>query len=161
MIESFRLKPTFVWLCLLCAPICASDLRFNESHRQWTDSTGEHSTTAMLVSYENRRVTLKTDSGRSVTLSVDRLSDTDRVYLGRRIRLARSRVAREAKAGVLAEQTTSVQPRPRFREPSSGEDSVQMYGVDWYESEEASRLAMAENKPIMWFRVLGDLSGFM
>ena len=36
-----------------------------------------------------------------------------------------------------------------------------MYGVQWYDMEDASQLASADDKPMMWFRVLGDLDGFM
>ena len=49
--------------------------------RTWTDSTGKHKIDAWYVSKTDTEVTLKTDSGRELTLPLEKLSDKDRELL--------------------------------------------------------------------------------
>lgn len=49
--------------------------------RTWTDSTGEFKVEARFVSKNGDKVTIKTDSGREITLPLKRLSDEDQELL--------------------------------------------------------------------------------
>jgi len=107
--------------------------------RRWTDNTGNFSARASLVDFDPSEdvVTLRLADGRSVTLPLRRLSATDREFLV---------------------QAAEHQPGGR---------PIRIAGLDWYEDLKDARLLArgrpdpADDKPILCFRVLGDLEGFM
>ena len=51
--------------------------------RTWSDSSGKFSVKASLVAVEDGQVILKTPQGKEIKLSVDRLSQKDKDYIGR------------------------------------------------------------------------------
>lgn len=60
---------------LLAATALAAEIR------KWTSKDGQYSTEAELVEQDNVNVTLKKESGETVTVPLARLSDADRRYL--------------------------------------------------------------------------------
>ena len=122
----------------LSLPAAADDVK-GQAARQWSDNTGNFSVTATLVEVDaaEQSVTLRLDSGKIVHLPIRRLSVKDREHL-------------DVVAG----------------EPDTPE-TVQIAGVDWFEDVRDAKQAAAgkatpdDDKPIMCFRVLGELNGFM
>src|SRR5664280_1914283 len=49
--------------------------------RAWTDRSGEHQTEASLVDSQGGKVTLRKKDGTTITVSLQSLSDADRVYV--------------------------------------------------------------------------------
>ncbi len=107
--------------------------------RRWTDNTGRFSATAVLVSVDpiGRQITLQLSDGRSVTLPLRRLSEADRAFVSH---------------GAADDPV---------------DEPLRIAGLDWYDDpDDARKLARggagpADDKPILCFRVLGDLEGFM
>ena len=115
----------------------------SESSREWSDNTGTFKVSAAFVEFDSdaKTVRLKLDSGKTVDLPIRRLSPADRNY-------------------VNAKATPPAGASKRLA-------SKTIAGVDWIQTrEDASRAAFGgesvkDDKPIMCFRALGDLSGFM
>lgn len=111
--------------------------------REWSDNTGTFRVTAKLVDFDpdTRTVRLKDGNGKTVDLPMRRLSTADQNYVN-------SQAALSADANKL----------PRVQN---------IAGIKWIQSrEDASRAALGrasvnDDKPIMCFRALGDLNGFM
>lgn len=155
--------------------------------RVWRDATGKYQVLATWKKYEDRTLTLETADGREIEISIDRISSADQSYAVKKIRSARRKATtaesvaenQNREADVLAsvqepieplESNTALpnvgqrpleptvgNPKPRF---STG-DLDTLYGVDWHSMDKAEQIAAQRDKPIMWFRVLGDLTGFM
>lgn len=110
--------------------------------RTWSDNTGTFSVEAKLKAVNRRaqQVSLQLSSGQTVVLPIRRLSDQDRDYLA-------------------------------SLDKSSNENSpvrtTKVAGIPWVNDlDDAKRLAAGspsreDDKPILCFRVLGDLTGFM
>ena len=144
------------------SPSAANDdvLIFSDNARCWQDATGNFRVDAALAKYHKRQVTLNGPDGTTIQLSIDKLSKPDQAYLINKLRAART--SSIAKSPSEERLVALRKPRKSRRLPPTRLGTPQrLSNVDWYPSEDASRLAAAQNKPIMWFRVLGDLSGFM
>lgn len=108
--------------------------------RKWVDNTGTFSVRASLVDVDSeaQSLRLRLESGEVVELPMRRLSEKDREY--------------------LATVTQEEPPAGTTREVS---------GIHWFTDLADARRAAAgkaapqDDKPIMCFRVLGNLSGFM
>lgn len=112
--------------------------------RKWADDSGNFSVDAKLTSVSKDRssVTLELKDGRSVVVPLSRLSTDDIRYVNRQV-VATSR------------KKSSISSSPAIRE---------LYGIEWYQtldSAAATARRSTSSKPIMCFRVLGDLTGFM
>lgn len=120
--------------------------------RTWKDDSGEFEVEATLLEVVDGSATLKLADGSKVDVPLDRLCDSDRRY-----------IARETKKRAPARLTTS---RNNFR-GKSVRDTEQRYGIRWHRTLDgaANEAGFASRhhseKPIMCFRVLGDLDGFM
>jgi outer membrane protein assembly factor BamB len=68
--------------CLLAA-MAAGIVRGDQPMRVWTDSTGKHKTTAVLLSGDETAVVLRREDGQTVTLPLDRLSPADQAFARR------------------------------------------------------------------------------
>lgn len=125
--------------------------RAEEPVRTWTDRSGEYEVEAKLLalSSDGSMVSLELVDQQSVDVAIDRLSAEDRRYLLRHKRLQSRREATE-----------------RRRNASPQRRTVNLYGINWHKSLESAMDAGqptsgGPDKPIMCFRVLGDLAGYM
>lgn len=152
-------------LCLLVAvPVAANDevLEFDEPVRVWSDSSGQFDVDATLIAYQKRVLTLQTPAGKAIEVSIDRLSKSDQSYTLKLLRRARAKTV-DFKTPPIQKQVPSVDAAP---EPSRTHGDVtlaskKLYGVNWHLLDQAESYAAVQNKPVMWFRVLGDMEGFM
>jgi hypothetical protein len=121
----------------------------DEPLRKWTDKTGEYEVEAKLVSIssDGNTVSIELPDRQTVDVPIERLSGDDRRYLLRHKRLQSQRLAADRRG--LQQRRT-----------------VQLYGINWHQTLESALAAgqpskNGTDKPIMCFRVLGDLAGFM
>lgn len=104
--------------------------------RFWTDNTGDFTVRAELAELDREAITLKLSSGDLIQVSLRRLSPADHAWLKR---------------------------NDHLQQPQSAE----IAGIQWLENlKDAQRMAAGsdqstDDKPIMCFRALGDLAGFM
>ena len=149
--------------------------------RVWTDSSGEFKLNATFVEYSDGKIVLEKADKKLVQISHKKLSSRDRQYVADHLRRVREferhqRLARakrdskpDAKEGVSGKTDVEVKQPDKSDEIVIDIDTPElpnaksMYGIDWYKSGEvASQVAKTKgDKPIMWFRVLGDLEGYM
>ena len=123
----------------------------DEPLRKWTDKSGEYEVEAKLVSIssDGNTVSIELRDHQFVDVPIERLSSDDRRYLLRHKRLQSRRVAADRRRQQLPQSRT-----------------VKLYGIDWHQTLESALAAgqpsrVGTDKPIMCFRVLGDLAGFM
>ena len=161
-----RIGGTFIVAIALCHSAFAGDndpLRFAEPERNWTDASGKYQIAASLVGYHDRTLILESANEKQIRISVDNISKSDQRYTLNRVSQARRkskpiqpRSASERKATQAAAPEKLASPsRPALQNTSK------LYGIDWHPIEQAERVATIEKKPILWFRVLGDMTGFM
>lgn len=123
----------------------------DEPLRKWTDKSGEYEVEAKLVSIssDGNTVSIELPDQQSIDVPIERLSSDDRRYLLRHTRLQSRRVAADRRRQQLPQNRT-----------------VNLYGINWHQSFESALAAgqpskVGRDKPIICFRVLGDLAGFM
>ena len=123
----------------------------DEPLRKWTDKSGEYEVEAKLVSIssDGKTVSIELRDRQTVDVPIERLSSDDRRYLLRHKRLQSRRVAADRRQQELQQGRT-----------------VNLYGINWHQTLESALAAgqpskVGTDKPIMCFRVLGDLAGFM
>lgn len=137
-----RRKIPLVLLVLLACSAHAADLK-TQPFREWVDNTGTHRIKARLMNADSaaKSVQLKLDSGQTVDLPIRRLSAADRRYVN----------------SLVASSTKNSGPA----------NVANIAGINWIENlNDARRIAAAgrspkDDKPVMCFRALGDLTGFM
>ena len=134
--------------------------------REWTDASGQNATSARLVSLdeETRTVVLKYDDDTTLEVSLTDLSIADRKYITRQT--SRARRLAKRKAHESSGRTARNMARPG--KASRRDDGTRRaYNIDWHVKPQTASLAAAgeedagDDKPIIWFRVLGALDGFM
>jgi hypothetical protein len=171
-IQSTARRSTFclIWIAVSCTAlqtVRADDgsVAFDNETRCWRDTSGEYEFNAALIRYHNRQVTLRAEDGKTIDVPLDNLSTPDRVYLARQRRLARKRSSIRGDElpdrRDLASLNNPADAAAPVTKQNRGGPPEQLFGVDWYSMDTAQEIAQSENKPVMWFRVLGDLSGFM
>ncbi len=137
--------------------------------RVWTDVTGEYQVQATYLDYDRGRVQLRKEDGSELSVALESLSSADRDLIRQiqRQKYLDHRRQRRLDANGSADdsQSTSRTETPPPRNADLGHDNSceQLYGINWHDSREGAVAAaqQAGDKPIMWFRVLGDLKGFM
>lgn len=107
----------------------------NTKTRFWTDDTGDFTVKATLKKFDQESVTLKLSGGDHIQVPLHRLSADDRAWL-------------------------------ELQQATNDSNPVEIAGINWFSNlEDAQAAAAGKNKhadkPIMCFRALGDLSGFM
>lgn len=108
----------------------------NSNVRFWTDNTGDFTVSGELTSSDRDSITLLLSDGDRVRVPLRRLSSADRAWL-------------------------------RLEGYSHQPSSTEISGIEWFaDLKDAQAIAAgsnrtADDKPIMCFRALGDLSGFM
>ncbi len=158
----------------------------NSGIRTWRDRSGKHSIEAELISCDNSLVQLKKTDGTTISISLKQLSNADKWYIRKEMksRKALNSTTKNSTAKTLSPQRT-IETQPEKVQPKNVQAAKdrkldlrqvkrqvvtkRLFGVDWHQSPEsfqaASKLAASKlnesAKPVMWFRVLGDLEGFM
>ena len=137
-------------LCLGMA-VLATCSPAGEPLRKWADKSGEHEVEAKLVSIssDGKTVSIELRDQQTVDVPIERLSSDDRRYLLRHKRLQSKRLTPDRRRQELPQRRT-----------------VKLYGINWHQTLESALAAgqaskVGTDKPIMCFRVLGDLAGFM
>lgn len=107
----------------------------NAKTRFWTDDTGDFTVKAALAKFDQESVTLKLSGGDHIQVPLHRLSADDRAWLD-------------------------------LQQNTKDSNLVEIAGINWFSNLEDAQAAAAgkdnyDDKPIMCFRALGDLSGFM
>ncbi|MFK8112346.1 MAG: SHD1 domain-containing protein [Rubripirellula sp.] len=120
--------------------------------RTWKDDSGTFEVEATLVGVVDGSATMELADGTKVDVPLDRLSGSDRRY-----------IAREARKSSPVRSTTAGN---NFGD-NKVRDTEQRYGIRWHRtldgavSEAGFASRPSSERPIMCFRVLGDLDGFM
>ena len=110
------------------------------SMREWKSKNGKFSVTASFDSYDaaSRKVTLKKEDSTSIQVPLLKLSAADQSFV-------------KEQAG----------------QSKSGGKPIKLYGIQWQPkmeealSEAAGQSAPSDDRPVMWFRVLGQLDDGM
>ncbi|MFK7822146.1 MAG: SHD1 domain-containing protein [Planctomycetaceae bacterium] len=129
-----RLICTTLFLISVVSLASADDTRHRP--RFWTDNTGDFTVRATLVERTSDAVTLRLSNGSQIRVGSNRLSSTDHAWLEQK---ARTNVSKP----------------------------VALADVQWFRNfKDAQRAATGssnkrDSKPILCFRALGDLCGFM
>ena len=163
-------------LGLVWAPVAFSQ-QSSLPARVWRSADRSESVEATLVDYapDDRVVTLESTDGRTLTIPLKFLSSSDRRYV-------RAWRKRQASASSTAPSVESDEPSDQ-EVPAAAEDKADdkavarirrskarltnLYGIRWAPDMTAA-LEIAQggdgtrdDRPVMWFRVLGDLQGPM
>ena len=143
-------KPNKLRLSLLSGAALCLSVPFSEADespdslvRVWKSGDGEYSVQASLIAFNQstKRVTLQKEDASVVVVPLAQLSTADQSYI------------------------TEKSPKPARKEATDG--SIKLYGIGWQSKiEDALTLAAGEttpsdDRPVMWFRVLGELDGGM
>lgn len=154
-LQPWRLLP------LACAAVfwCHAALHA-ETPRTWKDASGRFRVEASFVAHEDGVVQLRKTDGTTISVPWEKLSSSDRRFV-----LARddnepatteSSANRASTPSTVAVGKTTAK-REKFRSES-------LYGINWYKPQDIGNVAgvgQKSQKPVMFFRVLGDLDGFM
>ncbi len=159
-------------LAISTAAVVADD---HDAMRSWNSRNGK-SIEASLVSFrdDHHVATLKQSDGTVIEVPFKSLSRKDQRYIKTWLRQQRNTDSEaKANAGQDDSKAAESQSQNNTRSATSGksiratEKTKTMYGINWHKSGEPA-LASArgdastqDDRPIMWFRVLGDLEGFM
>ncbi len=141
----------------------------DEGPRQWNSRDGKHSITAAFSGYDKKAktVTLRYDNGQTVDIKLRDLSRADQRFV-KRMNSPKKQDGLSAEFVFDEEPATKSKKRKR-KTSRSGQrnDFLRRYGINWTPGME-SAIASAkgsdsasDERPIMWFRVLGDLNGYM
>lgn len=169
MIERIRWTGPVLAAALMLAPtgLSAQDSSF----RLWTSRDRSETVVARMTGYDpdQRQVTLEDQAGHRRTVELKQLSATDQRFVRRAAPEQRQEPAGDAVMPAPSGQT-SVAKRdnspPRKGRRTNRDTTHNLYGIDWqtdFDSGFADRGGRTadEQRPVMWFRVLGDLDGFM
>ena len=159
------------WLaaaCGLALAVCLSERVDGQDRdsRQWISRDGLQRVRATLVQFDpaTGRVTLRDAQGQERDLALQQLSLRDQKFLRRNAesKTSNSDLDSDPKPETAAAESAA----PKSAQPAPGK-TRRLYGVDWQPSVETG-LEVARNmeedgsgRPVMWFRVLGDLDGLM
>lgn len=164
----------------LPADVFAQQYEFTDTNqREWTDRRGENGFTARLVSYNRKsgEVVLQRADESTLEAPLMDFSISDRRYLTRQTNKAKRAAKRvelanrEAKKKLTSEKGStellSLNTGASSTVRELTDDVRRLYDIDWYQVPENATYAargaagFQDDKPIMWFRVLGDLAGYM
>lgn len=142
--------------------------------RKWVDSTGKFEVEAKFVEVRDGKIVLERKDREVIRVDHQRLSKGDQLYVAEHLQKAltasREETAVSKRSAITGARTTppeqaeTVKAVQVFKDLTeiTADSEKELYGIRWIEShEEAEEIALETNKPIMWFRVLGDLEGFM
>ncbi len=158
---------------LSCAGTANAVETASASPRTWSDQAGKHSVRATYLAYSEGIVQLRKADDSELTVPLKALSESDQKYVIEQLRrksLAKRRSSRRvavtAKRNAVAKsKEVEVDPDSEVVSVARVAEGESLFGIHWQSSPESIRAAASADeedlKPIMWFRVLGDLAGFM
>ncbi len=145
---------TFLWFLLPCLTSSAADdfLKFKQIHGQPLEARVQR------VDLDQQEVTLVSRDGRTIVLSVLELNAVDKRLIVKSIerRLFQKPKIHPNENPPVIDQTVLERQRKRDDRP-----------IEWHSSlKQATKSAQGDDadqddRPIVWFRVLGDLRGLM
>ena len=159
-------------LALSAAAVVADD---HDSLRSWHSRDGQ-SIEASLVSFrdDHHVATLKQPDGTVIEVPLKSLSREDQRYIKTWLRQQRNTDSEpKTNAGHDDSKAADSQSKNNTRWAAQGksirasEKTRKLYGISWHKSGEPALASSKgdastqDDRPIMWFRVLGDLEGFM
>ncbi len=189
-ISSMAILSLAVIFVMAPAALSAQELRSYEP-RRWQDSQKNYAVEARLLEYDrpNRMVILQRTDDAIIQVPIDKLRYVDKRYVLRNEVESREVESREVESKEVesgeVEKDLTDQGASAEEQQTGGLleneivdraadlkrrdiDLVELYGVNWVRDfDDASTLAGGstkstdDDKPIIWFRVLGDLEGFM
>lgn len=154
---------TFPATCCVALLLCASFFgqccwADNAQARKWTDASGKYSVEAGFVDFENGNVRLRKHDGVEITVPFKQLSSSDQKYIRSRLRLRQLEIHKKPSPTKIS----AAKIPPAAKTAREHGDAKTLYGIQWYPSNAVSSAAAGKSpKPVMWFRVLGSLDGFM
>lgn len=95
----------------------------DEELRVWKDDTGKHETRASFVALRDNVVELKLEDGKSIEVSLDRLSAADKAYV--------RKITRPAKAPNQPKRKAGVEPSDRMPDEPNSDLPALDAGGDW------------------------------
>ncbi len=144
-------------------------IKFTDTNpREWADDSNQNRLTARLLSRntEANKVLLECTDGTTVEVVLSDLSMSDRKYIARqtsKVKRAAHRLERQRRQGdedLLVDASQRVQPSAKPKKNLGNTRRVS--NLDWLRTPQKARaVAKAKDLPIIWFRVLGDIDGYM
>lgn len=139
--------------------LCLCKIAFSQSdsERVWRSKDGNDSVVASLRGFDKdtKIVSLRTENDELIDVKIHLLSTEDRRFIARANR-------RKSKPLKVA---SDVQGEPRSKQKASTPkvaNDQRRYGIDWTPGVDlAFSKAKRQQRPVMLFRVLGDLNGLM
>jgi hypothetical protein len=142
--------------------------------RKWTDDSGRNSVSARLQARDTsgQTVVLQLADETTVEVSMTDLSNADRRYIARQTaRVQRLASRQQQTSGATAANTGDEEVSPDQTDRPEPQQAVRgtrrLYQIDWHQSPTTAGLAAAggdgsgDDRPVIWFRVLGALDGYM
>lgn len=129
--------------------------------RTWEDESGKYQVKAKFKSYERGQVALLKANGEEKTIDYRRLSEKDRRYVRDVVNQSKPKTPPPAKSTEPADASRLDSDRAEAPESDIAElKPNQRYGVDLYGTPQEV-LKSNPDQPLIWFRILGDIDGFM
>ena len=159
MRQAIKLTAGGAMLAIVLGCLCevtAAERNHVLPQRTWRSKAGDHAVAANLLESKQGKVLLRKSDGKHIWVALTDLCDSDQRYV-------KTHAQNLTKPSVNPFEVGTTPPKAsKTSAAEAGQSSGEMmYGVQWHEGEQARRLASAQGKPVMWFRVLGDLEGFM
>ncbi|MEE2642606.1 MAG: SHD1 domain-containing protein [Planctomycetota bacterium] len=142
--------------------------------RTWKDRSGAHQLKAEFAGCEKNGVRLKKTDGSIVWVPLKNLSTADKWFVRKQRQQNGSRNLTGTKTGELPVPPGKAPSGILEADPAPGNgdagkaapprrNTQRLFGVDWHRTPESlvAAASSGKQKPILWFRVLGDLEGFM
>lgn len=138
--------------------------------RAWSDLSEKHQMQGTLVARNmvTKRIKLERADQSTIEVELDKLRDSDRNYVARQTaKLKRLEQRPKTKVDDTASDKnpfTETDSQKRLADSTKPQRSS---GIDWHTDPiQAARVARgseptSDDRPIIWFRVLGDLEGYM
>ena len=145
----------------------------SQENRTWTSRNGKHTTVATLTDYDtqSKTVILLNQDGATIHVPLKKLSRSDQRFV-KRAQSPKSVPNQSGKNDTAVDADEKKTSRKRFTRKrtanrSKSYDTELGYGIQWTPGMEnalasaAGSVSSDDDRPVMWFRVLGDLKGYM
>ena len=155
-----------VLMAVLATALSASPLTAEEPYRLWTSEDGNYQVMAKLTDYDKKidLLTLTKQDGDSLLVAIDKISASDQRYL----RSFQSSRSQRVLADPLPQNEATPTKKTKQRNKKAKQPNFKtLYGIDWIPdmktalSHATGKPTTNDDRPVMWFRVLGDLKGLM